>query len=353
MNKVYCRYCGKPIDEDASFCTHCGKEQNVNKASSWSVSELVSRSKTIGLKLLALIRIPFDYAKTIKMPRVRAEKVALWRKRLKLAGKVLLALSIVALLVAAGAWGYSYYYDEYLPEKRLDEACKDILDKLHSNQDSIRLQYSKKILWNDEKWGYDNIDDRDLQIKLMSYRDEAFRYIENEAYNNNASAQFSLGQLYFYADNYLRQDTTKAVYWWNEAVKQDYVPAYNNLGLAFENGWGVEKNMRKAVDILKIGAEKGESYAQANYGRLYRDGVKILVGSHKETRTTDGYYGGNQKVKQYYDSNKMDWITVYNVDVDDFETLIPQDIEKAKYWWNKSAAQGNEYAKELLQKVYE
>ena len=81
--------------------------------------------------------------------------------------------------------------------------------------------------------------------------------------------------------------------------------------------------------------------------------MKILVGSHKETRTTDGYYGGNQKVKQYYDSNKMDWITVYNVDVDDFETLIPQDIEKAKYWWNKSAAQGNEYAKELLQKVYE
>lgn len=351
MNKVYCRCCGKPIDEDASFCTHCGKEQYVNKASSWSVGELGSKSKTIGLKLLALIRIPFDYAKTIKMPRMSAEKVALWRKRLKLAGKVLLALSIVALLVAAGTWGYSYYYDEYLPEKRLDEACKDILYKLHSNQDSIRLQYSKKILWNDEKWGYDNVDDRDLRIRLMSYRDEAFRYIENEAYNNNASAQYTLGQLYFFADNYVRQDTTKAVYWWNEALKQEYIPAYNNLGLAYEEGLGVEKNMRKAVDILKMGAEKGEPYAQANYGRMYRDGVTIKVGSHKETRTTHNYM--SDRIREYWDNTREQTMYVYMVDVDDYEVLIPQDIEQAKYWWQKAAAQGNEYAKELLQKVYE
>ena len=25
--KVYCRYCGKLIDEDAPFCTYCGKPQ--------------------------------------------------------------------------------------------------------------------------------------------------------------------------------------------------------------------------------------------------------------------------------------------------------------------------------------
>ena len=24
--QVYCRYCGKLIDEDALFCTYCGKE---------------------------------------------------------------------------------------------------------------------------------------------------------------------------------------------------------------------------------------------------------------------------------------------------------------------------------------
>ena len=25
--QVYCRYCGKLIDEDAPFCTYCGKPQ--------------------------------------------------------------------------------------------------------------------------------------------------------------------------------------------------------------------------------------------------------------------------------------------------------------------------------------
>ena len=49
----------------------------------------------------------------------------------------------------------------------------------------------------------------------------------------------------------------------------------------------------------------------------------------------------------------MDFIYVYQVTVPDYKTLIPKDIEQAKYWWKKSAAQGNEQAKERLQKIYE
>lgn len=30
--QVYCRYCGKLIDEDAPFCTYCGKKQGVYSA---------------------------------------------------------------------------------------------------------------------------------------------------------------------------------------------------------------------------------------------------------------------------------------------------------------------------------
>ena len=33
--------------------------------------------------------------------------------------------------------------------------------------------------------------------------------------------------------------------------------------------------------------------------------------------------------------------------------LLPKDIEQALFWWKKSAAQGNTYAKERLQKIYE
>ena len=27
VGTAYCKYCGKPIDEDSRFCKHCGKEQ--------------------------------------------------------------------------------------------------------------------------------------------------------------------------------------------------------------------------------------------------------------------------------------------------------------------------------------
>ena len=28
---MYCKYCGKPIDEDSAFCRHCGKRQTNDK----------------------------------------------------------------------------------------------------------------------------------------------------------------------------------------------------------------------------------------------------------------------------------------------------------------------------------
>lgn len=355
MNKVYCRYCGKQIDEDATFCTYCGKEQNVHKASSWDVEKIKGNGKSIGKKALALIRVPYDYARTIKFPQMSAEKTALWRKRIKYFVKTVLILSIVALIICAGVGGYIYYNDEYLPKKQLDEACTDILKKLHSNQDSIKLEYSIHILWTNHKWGYENVDDREIHKSMNSYLEEAFRNVEKAAYNNNARAQYGLGQLYFYDESCISQDTVKAVYWWNEAVKHNYVRAYNNMGHAYENGiGGLNQNVQKAAEFYRIGAEKGESYAQANYGRMFMDGVKIKVGSHKEIKKQIGSFGYEGiKILEYYDDDIREDIVISQVEVDDYEWLIPQDMEKAKYWWHKSAAQGNEYAKELLQKVYE
>ena len=377
MNKVYCRYCGKQIDEDATFCTYCGKEQNVSKASVWSTSELGGISKSIGHKIFSFIRVPYDYAKTLRIPRMSSEKVSLWRKRLKQAGKVLLGLSLVALLVAAGVWGYSYYYDEYLPEKRLKEASSDILNKMHSNNKIESLEYCRKILltrWafveSDETWGYSDVENEKITDRMQNYRKEAFRMIENEAYNGRADAQYLLGQLYighiaqffknhkeaFYDREYaVEPDTIKAIYWWNEAATQYYIPAYNKMGWAYEFGHGgLTKNIKKAVDFYKKGAEEGHATAQANYGRMFRDGVRIKVGSHKETKRHIGSYGyQGTKIQEYYDNNIHEYIVISQVEVDDYEWLIPKDIEKARYWWEKAAAQGNEYAKKLLQKVYE
>ena len=355
MSKVYCRYCGKQIDEDAAFCTHCGKEQKVHKTSFEIVEITKNKSKTIGKKALALIQVFYDYVRTIKIPRMSKEKAVVWRNRIKKLGKIALFISVIALIVSAGIGGYMYYYEEYLPKKLLDEACADILSKMRSNDKTISVKYSLMILGNNTEWGYEKVDDYRITAEMLQHQNEAFKKLETEAYNGNAYAQERLGCAYYFDGDGVDNDIKKAVYWWNEAAKQEYAKAYVRMGTAYENGKGVRQDMRKAIEYYKKGAEKGESYAQAHYGRMFRDGVKVKVGSHKETKRHTGYgwSGNGEKIRQYYDYDLMDFITITKEDVDDYEILIPQDIEQAKYWWQKSAAQGNEYAKGLLQQVYE
>lgn len=49
---------------------------------------------------------------------------------------------------------------------------------------------------------------------------------------------------------------------------------------------------------------------------------------------------------------KFESISDTDIDYEYDKIIIPQDIEQAKYWWQKAAAQGNQYAKDLLQQVY-
>ena len=103
----------------------------------------------------------------------------------------------------------------------------------------------------------------------------------------------------------------KAAYWYDQAAKKGHITACNNLGICYERGNGVKKDLQKAVNYLKIAAEGGDSYGQSNYGDLFETGV-----------TVNG------------------------------QVLVPKDIDKAKMWWQKAAAQGNDYAKDKLQKIY-
>ena len=369
--QLYCRFCGKQINEDDVFCPRCGKKQNITK-NSWSIESLSGQAKTFSHKLLTWVRVPYDYAKK-SILLMSKERSNLWRKRMIRAGKILFAVIVVAIILAGGAWGYSYYYDNYLPQKQLDEACQDIINKFHSNDKAESLEYSRKILLNSwafydspqhyermaisgnsesnkkETWGYDNVANSRITERMSQYRQEAFKKIEIEAYNGNPQMQYLLGRMYLgmlkykgfdiYETEYaVIPDTVKAVYWWNEAAKQDYTPAYNSMGIAYKLGLGVDVDLKKAIDYLKKGAESGDAKAQCNYGDLFRDGVKIHIGSHivKEPQYIYGHYYGTE-----------------NVTIQDSMVILPKDIEQALFWWKKSEAQGNAIAKERLQKIYE
>lgn len=280
-------------------------------------------------------------------------KCILWIGRLlKKIWKYILGLVIIGALIGGGVAAYDYYTYTYIPQKKLDAAIEEILVGINSPNDSIKTEYAFYVLDKKHEWDFDDVSDYDISSRLYDYRKSSFQLIESKAFEGDAKWQFLLGQIYRWAEtryHYVQEDLTKAAYWWNEAASQNYTPAYNNLGIAYKEGNGVEIDLRKAVHYLKLGAEAGEDWAQRNYGDLFLEGVRIKTGSHKERRTTTNYIFNY--LKSYYKDDICYY--VYEVTVDDYETLVPKDIEQAKYWWKKAAAQGNEVAKERLQKIYQ
>lgn len=234
----------------------------------------------------------------------------------------------------------------------LYSAVTDIESKFYSSDYNIK--YAIKILniftdWEDE---YNNVSNSEIRNSIDHLESEAFKLIEDKAYAGDAYCQYNLGNIYFFNYYFIDNDYTKAAYWWNEAAKQGYTDAFNNIGVSYLDGIGVTTDPKLAIYWLKKGAEAGHALAQRNYGNRFLNGVKVKVGSHKENITTTDSDHKGKKIKSYWDDNTNERTYVFQVDVDDYETLIEVDIDQAIYWWKKSAAQGDEDAKEALQKIY-
>lgn len=264
--------------------------------------------------------------------------------------KYLLGVIILGALIGGCFALHDYYTNTYEPEQAAEKIRKEFKEAPEGS--SLKILYAERLLEKDRDWSLEGLPIYKNHL-LLDLRQDAFEVIEQAAYNGNAECQCLLGHIYLFAQEsytYGKYDYEKSTYWYKEAANNGNIIAYNNLGLAYKEGRGVEVDMRKAVEWLKKGAEAGNDYAQANYGDLFMEGVKIKVGTHKETKTTSEYK--SERIREYWDYARGQMMYVYCETVDDYETLVPEDIEQAKSWWQKAAAQGNKHAKERLQKVY-
>ena len=94
---------------------------------------------------------------------------------------------------------------------------------------------------------------------------------------HRTEAQFYIGHSYFHGSSDLRQDYMKAIHWLKKAAVQDHpmaqgysIEAAQNdavahcyLGFCYENGKGVEKDMKKAIMCYDKAADRFISYANA------------------------------------------------------------------------------------------
>lgn len=350
----FCRHCGKEIDTDSLFCKHCGKSIRTSKQKK-NYTEFIKNALPL---ILDNFKKVFKYR--IKISSTHKGKIKTF---LKWVGPTVL---ILALLYIIGM-GIDYYFDVIKPEKdgesiyqseinninnlqgeELQARCEDIIrnhnipktGKYYIDNDNITKLTN--ISW--EKIGkLAQSGNRDAQFLL------ALKYNGYDFHNQRWDTRTTENGLYYNSD----LDYDKAAYWYLQAANQGHSTAQSNLGNCYEKGNGVQRNMKEAVKWYQISAENGNQWGQLNLGDCYRDGVKVKVGSHKEDIKTTSYsYNKGEKIREYYDHNTMEFVKIYRIEVDDYEYIIPQDMEQALYWWKKSAAQGNDQAKERLQKIY-
>ena len=88
------------------------------------------------------------------------------------------------------------------------------------------------------------------------------------AEEGNAVAQNNLGLMYQNGWG-VPQDDKEAVYWYKLAVEQGYAIAQYNLGLMYEKGKGVPQDDKEAVRLYRLAAEQGYADAQGNLGVMY------------------------------------------------------------------------------------
>lgn len=309
--KVYCRYCGKLIDDNALFCEYCGKRQNAD-----TIATRISRYKVIPSKF--------------KSNRINWAKI---KKGLKCVLVLAVVLIIVWLIILLGQRLYGLHLtSEWTKEDERREiiALKDI-----TKADDIARDFFKEFAESTHfNWccharcSFDHVK-RGILI------------LRNAAEKGNADAQFTLGAIYkgarydveepYFNDTYTmlgeKIDLKRAIYWYTLAAKQGHNTALNNLGQAYREGKGVKQDLVKATELIRTAAEQGNPLAQLSYGDMFRDGeVCIRV-------VTDSIKGEALIVKS------------------------KPNVRLAKEWWTKALNNGNERVKERakkkLEQVYE
>lgn len=128
---------------------------------------------------------------------------------------------------------------------------------------------------------------------------------------------------------------------YEDASRRGYVSALNSLAVLYENGDGVERDDKKAIALLKQGADQGHPLARYNLGLHYRYGLGI---------TRDW----GLAFEEFAKSAETGFISAM---VEYGEALVygrgPSNPRRGVEWLEKAAKAGSSRAKYVLGRIYE
>lgn len=180
---------------------------------------------------------------------------------------VVLLLLIEAVFVVGGWW---YWHNQPSPLSanqiialqieagagRNDESLSTLEHAAKHGQASAALAVGQALLA------------RHQTTKAIAWLSTAAKYGLHEA-------EFTLGKLYFYGDDQVRQDYIKAINWLKPAAKAGYAPATYYMGLCFKNGYGVATDKVQAVKWFQVGAQQQQAASIFMLANAYRFGEGV------------------------------------------------------------------------------
>jgi len=144
---------------------------------------------------------------------------------------------------------------------------------------------------------------------------------------------------------YQRQQYTEALPYFQRAAEGGNTQAMTNLALIYEEGRGVPKDERKAVELYTKAindSDNPDSQAMVNLGVMYLNGQGALP--KDESKALELF-------KKAVEADNDNGMAMLGAMYEDGAGGLPKDMATALSWYKKSAKKGNEFAQKHLKEL--
>ena len=168
-----------------------------------------------------------------------------------------------------------------------------------------------------------------------SSKEEEVSRCEKRMKLNDAVAFHTMGKKYENGHWRLSKDLNKALELHNQAAELGHPDAHFSMGIAYHGGYGIEKDMSKAVHHYKLASIGGHERARHMLGCLDLSTGNIDCIKHFIIAAKSGYEESMKKVEEVYKAGLVEkdeyasTLSAYQVSVDEMES---DQRSKAMKW---------------------
>lgn len=261
---------------------------------------------------------------------INYEKATYWYRKAAeqgdACGQYLLAVSIYKQskgnereYLKAAEWYQKAAEQGYVP-------AQSALSRMYENGVGVKQDYEKAVFWSHE----------------------ACRLTQQSAEQGDSDAQYRLGNMYTCGEPGLEKDVQTAVRWYKKAAALGHRDAQLHLGELYEKGKDVTQDYGEAIEWYEKAGAQGSIRALLRLGDLYTEGKGVernYFNAQKNYKAVEDLLVKAANDGKVWAQNELAYLYQCG-------KISETDCDKAIYWYEKAAAQGNTHAMDCLYRIY-